>query len=290
MDALKCEAFIAAAEQGSFTLAAETLGYTQSGITRMISALEEELGFSLFIRSKRGVSLSENGMTMLPICRELVRAHKQAEAIGADIRGSVRGTIVIGSYYSVSALLLPTILKEFSNKYPGVQIKLQEGGNKEMSRWLNENSVDICYCAQPHDVNCDWLPIFSDELVAWLPKNHPYAGKESYPIEKLAEESFIHTQPGNDNEIDRLLEEYDIHPYAAYSTRDAFTTYNMVAKGIGISFNQKLISTKWIKQIAEVPFDPPQYVSLGLAVPSLKEASPAAKRFIQIASLTNIRY
>ena len=69
MDAVKCEAFLTAVDRGSFTAAAETLGYTQSGITRMINALESELGFPLFVRQKKGVVLTENGKTMLPAIR-----------------------------------------------------------------------------------------------------------------------------------------------------------------------------------------------------------------------------
>ena len=79
MEAVKCEAFLAAAEQGSLTAAAGLLGYTQSGVTRMIGTLEEELGFPLFLRSKKGVQLTENGKLMLPLLREIVRAHRNAE-------------------------------------------------------------------------------------------------------------------------------------------------------------------------------------------------------------------
>ena len=57
----------------------------------------------------------------------------------------------------------------------------------------------------------------------------------------------------------------------------------MVAAGLGVSFHQRLISKKWHGRVFEVPFDPPQYISLGIAVPSLKEASPAARRFIAFA-------
>ena len=70
MEAVKCEAFLAAAELGSLTATAELLGYTQSGVTRMIGTLEEELGFPLFLRSKKGVQLTENGKLMLPLLRE----------------------------------------------------------------------------------------------------------------------------------------------------------------------------------------------------------------------------
>ena len=82
---------------------------------------------------------------------------------------------------------------------------------------------------------------------------------------------------------DRLLEQHDLHPQTCFTTRDGFTTYNMVEAGLGVSFNQRLISRKWSGTVTEVPFDPPQFVTLGISVPSLKEASPAAKKFIACA-------
>lgn len=103
MEAIKCEAAIMAAERGSLTAAASALGYTQSGITRMINSLENELGFALFIRQKRGVKLTENGKIMLPKLRSIVQAQKQANELSASIRGVVQGTLTIGSYFSVSA-------------------------------------------------------------------------------------------------------------------------------------------------------------------------------------------
>lgn len=122
MDIIKCEAALAAAEQGSLTAAAELLGYTQSGITRMISGLESEIGFPLFIRSKKGVRLTENGKIMLPLFREIVRSRQNAEQVSAEICGMIRGTLTIGCYYSISRLRLPAILKEFRSRYPGVTV------------------------------------------------------------------------------------------------------------------------------------------------------------------------
>ena len=110
MEAVKCEAFLAAAELGSLTATAELLGYTQSGVTRMIGTLEEELGFPLFLRSKKGVQLTENGKLMLPLLREVVRAHHNAEQLSAEIGGVSKGSLTIGCYYSISALWMPEIL------------------------------------------------------------------------------------------------------------------------------------------------------------------------------------
>lgn len=283
MDTKKCEAFLISAETGSFTQAAHVLGVSQVGITRLIAGLEEELGFSLFSRSKKGVVLTENGKLMLPAFRELVYAGKKAEQLGAEINGIVSGSLTIGSYYSISTMILPKIIKVFQQKYPRVKVNMKEGGNSEMARWLTEKSVDCCFLAEPAGTPCDWTPVLEDEIVAWVPKKHPLAKEKSLPLESLCSEPFIHTQPGEDTELDRLLALHRLQPDVCFTTNDAFTTYNMVAAGLGISFNQRMISLKWDGSVAEIPFDPPQYVSLGIAVPSKQDTSPAARKFIECA-------
>ena len=131
--------------------------------------------------------------------------------IGADIRGILSGALTIGSYYSVSAMWLPPILKGFRQLYPNVRIDMKEGGNREMTRWLNEMSVDCCFFAGPSSGTvCDWISIRQDELLAWLPKNHPGAGETSFPLCALENEPFIITMPNQDTET------------------DAYTTYCMV--------------------------------------------------------------
>ena len=283
MDAQKCEAFLTAFELGSMTAAAEQLGYSQSGITRMIGSLEDEVGFELLVRNKKGIRLTENGKAMLPLLRDIVRAHNDAKQMSADILGTVRGKLRIGSYYSISAMWMPSLLKEFTRKYPGVKIGLWEGGNREMAKWLADRSVDMCFCAEQSSGICDWIPLFNAEMVVWLPGGHPMSHAKAFPVERLEKEPFIHTQPGEDTELDRLISTLNLNPDLLFSTRDAYTTYNLVSAGLGISFNQRLISKNWSGNVVTLPFDPPQYVSLGIAVPSMKEASPAAKRFIENA-------
>lgn len=282
MDRIKCEAFLAAAEGGSLTYAANQLGYTQPGITRMINSLEEELGFKLLTRTKQGVSITSNGKQMLPLLRDVVRSHRLAEETGASITGILSGVLTIGCYYSVSAMLLPEILKAFLRDYPQVRIVLKEGTNTELSHMLSERSVDLCFAAKPSDGTiCDWIPVMDDELTVWLPENHPDAKLRQFPVSRLAEYPFIITQPNHDTDIDRLLTEAGIAVDIHFATKDAFSTYRMVEAGLGISLNQRLIAREWIGHVVAVPFDPPQFVHLGIAIPSKKEAAPAAKKFIE---------
>ncbi len=284
MDPVKCRAFLATAELGSMSAAAESLGYTQSGITRMIHSLEEELGFPLFVREKSGTILTGNGKEMLPAFHDIVRADERAQQIALEINQITRGVLTIGGYFSISALILPQILSVYRSRYPGIIIRLQEGGNREMAKWLTERSVDLCFCARPEEsVVYDWIDFLQDELVVWVAKSDPDSSLKSFPLKRLEERALIQTLPNHDTDLDRLLRTNHLHPDIRFTTRDTYTTYNMVAAGLGISFDQKLNSLHWNAEVEEIPFDPPQYISLGIAVPSLNELSPAARKFIDCA-------
>ena len=282
MDRIKCEALIAAAEGGSLSYAAELLGYTQPGITRMIDALDAEMGFPLLLRTKKGVSLTPNGERMLPFFREVIRTQRTAEETGASIRGILSGVLTIGCYYSVSSMLLPDVLQRVLADYPGVQIVLREGTNAELSHMLHERSVDFCFAAKPSaQTICEWIPVLDDELTVWLPEGHPEAGGLRFPVTKLADHPFIMIQPGTDTDLDRVFQRAGVHPDIHFETKDAYSAYRMVEAGLGISLNQRLISREWHGRVVTLPFDPPQFVHLGIAIPSMRDASPAAKKFVE---------
>ena len=138
MDSIKCQALLLAIQHGSLTAAAKELGYTQSGITRMIQSLEEEIGFPLLVRNNQGVQPSANGRQMMPVFQEVVRASQKAVDLGAAIQGVLAGGLNVGCYYSIAAAWMPKILSKFQELYPNVSVHLMEGTNKELAQWLDE--------------------------------------------------------------------------------------------------------------------------------------------------------
>lgn len=286
MDLTKCEAFLRAVDSGSITAVAESMEYTQSGISRMMNALEDEVGFPLLIRNKKGVAPTADGKRMIPIIRELVRLNEQASQMCAEIRGIVYGNLTIGTYYSVAAYWLPTIIKNFQKNYPEIHINIREGSNSDLIPLLDDHRLDCCFFAEFPDMACDWIPLKKDELVVWLPKDHPKAKLKAYPLAELDGEPFIITMPGRDTDIDRLLKQDGLTPDIRFSTADAYSTYAMVAAGLGVSLNNELITRNWTGEVVTLPFDPPRRITLGIAVPSLNNASPAAKKFIECARKT----
>ena len=114
---------------------------------------------------------------------------------------------------------MPEILTAFRARYPGVTVRMQEGGNLEMARWLNERSVDCCFGAQMHGDKYDWLPVFRDELVAWLPRGHELAEADAFPLMRLQNEPFIHTSPNHDTDQDRYGGGGPVRPAAVRDAR-----------------------------------------------------------------------
>ena len=130
MDQNKRVALLTAIDLGNLTRAAEQLGYTQSGLSYVIKALEAELGFPLLVRSRAGVRPTDECQRILPLLRELDRKSRQLEQEAADIRGLAVGNVFIATFPSISRFWLPQILRDFAQLYPGITVSIRESGQE----------------------------------------------------------------------------------------------------------------------------------------------------------------
>lgn len=112
METARCRAFLAAAETGSFSKAAEALSYTPSGVNQLVSALEKEFGFPLFRRNTKGVSLTENGELLLPVIRKFLRQEDRIFELSAEMNGLLIGSVNIAAYSSIATHWLPAMCRE----------------------------------------------------------------------------------------------------------------------------------------------------------------------------------
>ena len=96
----------------------------------------------------------------------------------------------------------------------------------------------------------------------------------------LETEDFIHTLPGQDTDQDRLIKKEGHTLQTRFTTKDGFTTYQMVKAGLGVSFNQAMIARDWKEEVVQVPLSPKRFVSLGMALPKKEKISPAVQRFM----------
>jgi hypothetical protein len=107
------------------------------------------------------------------------------------------------------------------------------------------------------------------------------AKADAFPLSAFNDEPFILTLPGRNSDTEQLLERHNIHPHIKFTTVDSFATYSMVEEGLGVSINNDLIAKNWKGRVKVLPLDPPQPLHLGILVPSLSAASPAARKCIQ---------
>lgn len=285
MESARCKAFIAAAECGSLSKAAEKLNYTASGVSQLITAMENDFGFPLLKRTRKGVALTAEGERMLPAIRGFIQQENRIYELAADMTGMQVGTIHIAAYSSIATHWLPKVIAGFKQKYPNIQINLMEGVRQEVLRWMEEGKADIGYLSSGEECDhYDWIPLAEDPMIAVLPKNHPLANAKSYPLSRCMEEAFIMPAMGKDDDVVKMFKKYNIVPSIAYSTNESFSAWAMVENGLGISITNELLMHGWACDVAKVPVDPAESIVLGMILPSLQHASPAVRRFVKYAA------
>lgn len=284
MESARCKAFLASVEAGSFSKAAEVLNYTPSGVSQLVNALENELGFSLLRRNKRGVIPTENGEKFLPAVREFLLQENRIYQLAAEMNGLLIGSITIAAYSSIATHWLPSVIRAFQEDYPQIKIKLMEGIRQEVTKWLDEKMADIAFLSYKDPMLYYWIPLAEDQMMAVLPKTHPLASKTSYPLKNCEHERFIMPALGRDVDVVTLFQDNNLNPTIQFSTLENFATMAMVEQGLGMSIMNELITRKWQCDVVKLPLDPPQKITLGIALPSLEQASPAVKLFVKYAA------
>lgn len=282
MDTERINALICTIEEGSLTAASEKLGYTTSGISRMMASLEEETGFPLLVRSRSGVVPTEECKQLLPVMQEILTLADRCDQLSGELAGLTRGTIRIGSSYYAYYNWFARLIADFQQAYPGIRVEIIEGTSTELLTAMEERRADLCIISRRQG-SYDWIPLKEDELLACLPENHPMAKKKTFPVKAFAEEDFIELYPGKETDNSKMLQQNGITPKVKYSTSDNYAAYAMVAAGLGITCTNAIIGEAFKEGVCYRPLSPKQPVEIGIALPEKKEMSPAAKRFAEFA-------
>ena len=183
----KYEAFIETVDLGSFTRAAEALSYTQSGVSRMIAELEKGWGIRLLVRGRGGVELTGEGRVLLPFVRDVCTKQRNLQMEVDRLSGLTAGIIRIGTFSSVAAQWLPSVIERLQEDYPGIDYELVIGNYAEIREWIASGRVDCGFLPLPIEESFDTISLGSDRLLAVLPPEHPLAKKR---IVKLADLDF----------------------------------------------------------------------------------------------------
>lgn len=269
------------AELGSFTKAAEVLGYTQPAISQMIASLERELSIKLLYRSRQGVHLTIEGERLFPSVQSAVSQYQAMQEIAKEIRGLDTGTIRIGTLSSVSCHWLPQLIQAFQASYPNVEFVLHQGDNNSIPEWIRNGEADFGF------VNLDVLPnpanarfIKEGEYRAVLPQHHPLAGEPYVTLEQLAKENFLVIEEGSLSKPLEALRQAGLEPAVRLRVHDDYSILSMVETGLGVSILPELVLKKTAYQVAIRPIKPAVTRKIGLLAKDKNILPLASKYFI----------
>lgn len=283
MENSKLKAFIECINKGSVTAAADSLGYTPSAVSQLLSSLEKELGLKLLNRSQKGVSLTSEGKALEPVIRKCLADEDEILQLAADLKGLSAGTLTIASYPSAAITWLPRIIRRFKKDYPGININIVEKIKSDIFGHLENNAADMAILAYSEPMPYEWIPLTEVEMMAAVPEDNPYANAEAFPIKELENHDFIMGSWGDEREIIDILEKHDIKPNVKYTTYDIPVTVALVRMGLGISVVNALGAQYWSGHYSKLPLEPREFITFGIAVPSHKRLSKAAEKFLAYA-------
>lgn len=276
MDLQKYRLFADLVETGNLTRTGERMGYTQSGVSRFLKNMEKELGFLLFNRTRRGLTLSDAGRALLPATRDLLKSGEQLEQTIRALNGVETGSVSVGVFTGISIQVLPPILKDFLNQSPNITLKTREGGIRDIRSWLQDGTVDFALCTQCD--HAEWYPLWEEELLAVLEKGDPLGKQGSVPLKSLIDRPLILPSRDTDEEITALFEKAGISCTIRSEAADGYAVLSLVNNGLGCGILPALIVGD--SEVTALPLNPPEFRTLGICVRSEEDATPAARQLM----------
>lgn len=287
---LKYLALVKAVEKGSFTRAAADLNYAQSSISKMVADLEKEWGMILLERSKNGVCLTSAGEQMMPFLRKVLKDYEELSCQVSQMNGIETGIVRIGTFSSVAINWLPNVFAKLQQDFPGIDYEMLLGDYDEVEHWIAEGRVECGFLRLPTVQKFDTILLTQDEYKVVLPIGHPLSQKETIAIEELDHLPFLLLEHGGKTEVSDLLEQFSVRPNIRFTTWEDFAIMAMVEKGLGISILPDMILRRIPYKIEVRSLQNPYYRPIGLAMKTLEQLTPAAKKFVAYLSYREIEY
>lgn len=287
MNIQKYMAFIKTVEYGSFTKAAEKLNYTQSGVSRMINDLENEWGLTLLERGRAGVSLTSDGLKILPTLQRICNEQESLITQVQNLHDVQSGLIRIGTFSSVATHWLPPIIKRFGEDYPKIEFELLLGDYTEIESWIKDGRVDFGFLGLPTTMELETIEIENDRLLVVLPNNHPFADCERFPMKELENNPFMLLEKGGKAEISDIFEKNQLTPKVNFTTWDDYAIMSMVENGLGISILPELILQRIPYHVVIKELEIPAFRRIGIAMRNEHALSLAAKCFLEYLPYRN---
>lgn len=253
--------FVAVAEEGNFSHAAEREHVSQPSLSQQILKLEAELNQQLFDRLPRSVVLTEAGRCLLEYARPILTGIAEARRSVAGLEQEVAGSLSVGAIPSIALYVLPRLIGRFQSAYPKVTFELFEDTTDKLAARLEDGTLDVVLASSgDHTPRLVSHSLGKEPLVMLLPAKHRLATRKTIKWSDLASEKFLllHEVHSLSITIRQLLAANHLDPEIVLQGAQLVTIARMVAAGLGVTVVPRMmVKTEFIKGCVAVPFARP---------------------------------
>lgn len=277
--------FLAVAQEESISAAAEYLHLTQPTLSRQLMELEEELGKTLFLRGKRRITLTEDGMLLRKRAGEILELVDKTQSELQGSGGVVAGDISIGAGETDAMRLIVRAAGDLQRQYPNIHVHIISGDRVDVAEHLDKGLIDFALLVGEVDMrkyDSLLLPV-RDTWVVLMPKDHPLAARESIRPEDLWDQPLTLSRQVRDGSpvlkwMGRSLSQLNV-----VSTHNLI--YNaslMVDEGLSLAVTlDKLINTTGDSRLCYRPLEPRLEVELYLVWKKYQVMTKASELFLE---------
>ena len=278
MTLLSYQVFMAVVEQESFQKAAQALKLTPSAISHAVSAMEEELGSMLFVRSRHGVYLTNYGKELFPYIKNVLNSDEYLQQAVAQFNGMQKGPVRLGTFNSACVEWLPSLLKDFERKYPKVRLDIYQGTYDDVYHWLRDGIVDLGFLSSTSVGELAYVPVYEDRLVCVTPKGFQTKHPGYVTIEELREQRFVIQREGCDADVNHFLEKYHLSGSGGSRILDDMSAIALVMGGYGVCLVPELVIRNIPFPVDVYPLDVEEKRTIVLASLRSDVFAPAVRR------------
>ncbi len=248
-------------QQGSFSKAANRLFMTQPALSIAVQRVERKIGMPLFNRTSKPLTLTEAGELYIRKYSEIADLENELEQQINDLSSLQTGSLRVGGSHYFNAYVLPPVLTEYMNRYPGINLQLTESDSHDLLNLLYEHEIDLTFnCSEHPKDSFIRRPVFRDTLLLAVPKNyvtndhlretalttedilyrkkHLQTETPGIDLTQLKDTPFLFLSTGNDLRLRSLQFCADSHftPQIRLQISQLVTVWHLVCSGLGAAF------------------------------------------------------
>jgi LysR family transcriptional regulator, transcription activator of glutamate synthase operon len=277
--------FIEVAKREHVSEAAQQIHVAQSAISRQIGNLEDELGVQLFEKDGRNVKLTPVGKLFLEHAETALKAIDYAKQQIDEYLNPEKGTIKIGFPTSLASHFMPTVISAFKEQHSNVSFQLRQGSYKFLTEAIKNREINIAFLGPvpPEDPDIETHILFSENISALLPVNHPLSQHQSIRLNDLRNDEFVLFPEGmilQKIAID-ACKQAGFTPNVSSVGEDLDAIKGLVAAGMGVTLlPESTFDVHPPRFTVKIPIDTPRVRrTVGLIIPKKRELAPSEKVF-----------